>query len=118
MKICLRMGKIFCATTLILCFAASAWAASTNYDKGLATFEARDYRTAAFAWLAGDKAGDPECANALGMMFAEGHGVERDDDVAMELYIKAAKMGSAKGQYNLAMFYSRLTKEIKDQRHA
>jgi TPR repeat protein len=105
MKTRLRVREIFFAAALIFCFAASAWAASTNYEKGLAAFDGRDYRTAANAWRAGDKAGDPECTNALGMLFADGYGVGRDDDIALELYDKAAKMGNAKGQYNLAMFY-------------
>ena len=49
--------------------------------------------------------GDAEAQNELGMMYAEGRDVSKDNNTAVEWFRKAAEKGYANAQYNLGDMY-------------
>ncbi|MGD9169593.1 MAG: tetratricopeptide repeat protein, partial [Candidatus Thiodiazotropha sp.] len=53
------------------------------------------------------KQGLAEAQNALGVMYAIGNGVTRDDKIAVNWYLKAAEQGYAEAQFNLGSRYER-----------
>ena len=50
--------------------------------------------------------GDVDAQNNLGVMYAKGTGVSRDEKKAVSLYTKAAEQGLATAQYNLGSMYA------------
>lgn len=53
------------------------------------------------------ESGDSNAAYKLGRIYAEGDGVLRDYETAVEWYLMAAKMGHAKAQNNLGVRYDK-----------
>jgi len=51
------------------------------------------------------EAGDAEAQCVLGVMYANGKGVLKDDEEAVKWYRKAAVQGNAKAQFNLGIAY-------------
>ena len=80
-------------------------AAQPTIDKGFQAYRNQDYAVALtnFKPLASD--GDAYAQYVLGVMYAMGHGVTRNDDIAIELYRKSAKQGNADAQYAMGKMY-------------
>jgi uncharacterized protein len=55
---------------------------------------------------------------ALGWLFVNGHGVERDKKIAFELYLKAAEQGYANSQFNLGSMFDNGEGVAKDKMKA
>jgi len=55
------------------------------------------------------KSGDACAQNTLGFMYAQGHGVERDNSEALKWYGKAAEQGLAEAQCRLGVMYGKGT---------
>ena len=51
------------------------------------------------------KQGDAQAQTNLGLMYADGRGVRRDDAEAFKWYRQAAAQGNAEAQYNLGLMY-------------
>jgi hypothetical protein len=51
--------------------------------------------------------GDATAQNILGMMYANGQGMARDDAEAVKWWRKAAEQNNMKAQFNLGLFYNR-----------
>jgi hypothetical protein len=81
------------------CFAQTAAEGQAAYARG-------DYPAALGIWrgLAGQ--GNAGAQVRLGLMYARGHGVPRDDAEAVRLYREAAEQGDAWGETNLGYMYS------------
>lgn len=73
-------------------------AALDAFDKG-------DYSTAARFWEKLSRTGDVEAQFKLGMLYAQGLGVERDPRKAHELLLAAAEAGNPAAQYVVARDY-------------
>ena len=69
------------------------------YDRG-------DYPAALRIWTSLADLGNPTAQVRLGLMYARGHGVPRDDAEAVRWYRKAAEQGFAWGETNLGYMYS------------
>ncbi len=65
-----------------------------------------DYATAVREWRPLAEQGDARAQANLGLMYADGHGVERDDAEAVRWYLLAAEQGYAVGQFNLGFMYA------------
>ena len=52
------------------------------------------------------KQGDAQAQYNLGLMYADGRGVRRDDAEAVKWYRQAAAQGNAEAQYNLGFMYA------------
>lgn len=95
-----------------LIFSACLWLATASalgasvIDEGRAAYAAGDYATAIEKWQALIQQGQPEGAFFLGVMYAEGKGLERNHAKAFELYSQAAEKDYVPAQYNLGNQYA------------
>ncbi len=83
-----------------LCFTFS-FQALAGFDEGLTAYQKGDYATALKEWQPLAEQGDEYAQYSLGVMYANGRGVEQSDAQAVGWYRKAADQGGAKAQYNL-----------------
>ncbi|HTP35071.1 MAG TPA: tetratricopeptide repeat protein [Candidatus Acidoferrales bacterium] len=74
---------------------------------GLTAFKNKDYPRAYKEWKAAADAGQAEAQFDLGLLYAQGLGVQRDLTVAAQWYLKAAEQGNAEAQFALGQMYSR-----------
>lgn len=90
------------AFVLCLLFAANSGHAA-NYAKGLAAYGEGDYATALAEWQPLAEQGDPDGQFGLGLLYANGWGVDLNDDEALKWYGLAADQGHAEAAYNLGV---------------
>jgi len=74
---------------------------------GLAAFKNKDYQRAYREWKAAAEKGEAAAQFDLGLLYAQGLGVQRDLTVAANWYLKAADQGNAEAQFALGQMYSR-----------
>ena len=75
-------------------------------DAGLAAYRAGDYTKAIELWRPLAEKGDAEAQYRIGTLFAEGRGVQRNDETAVSWFRRAAEHGNAMAQYNLGASYA------------
>ncbi|MDA0228653.1 MAG: tetratricopeptide repeat protein [Proteobacteria bacterium] len=89
--------------TLIVAGAlGSAWA---EWDDGVAAYAAGDYATAYRQWFPHAEQGDAKAQYNLGVIYANGKGVPKNDIEAIRWYREAAAQGHAGGQFGLGSGY-------------
>jgi TPR repeat protein len=86
----------------IVCLAAPAWA---DFKAGENAHHRGDYATAMREWQPLAKQGHAVAQYNLGLLYANGHGVPKDDVQARQWYEKAAAQGHANAQVNLGSLY-------------
>jgi len=101
MNAILRTGYL--ALAIILAFAYSADAGSL--EDGLAAYARGNYAMALKSWQPHAEQGHAEAQNNLGVIYANGRGVPRDDVEAVKWYRKAGEQGNAVAQFNLGVSY-------------
>ena len=96
-------------------FMQLAWA---GFDEAVDAYDREDYKTAfrGFSLLA--EQGDARAQFNLGVMFANGQGVPKDEQQAVVWYRKAAEQGNARAQNNLGIVYSSGQGVPKDEQQA
>ncbi|MCH8921990.1 MAG: sel1 repeat family protein, partial [Planctomycetes bacterium] len=72
---------------------------------GLAGYERGDYQTALREWKAVAEEGLGVAEYWVGIMYAQGLGVDRDDAEAVKWYRLAAEQGYAEAQFGLGLMY-------------
>jgi hypothetical protein len=77
--------------------------AATPEDEASESLERKDYATALALFEPLAKSGDPYAQNSLGTMYAQGEGVQQDDQTAVYWFSQAAAQGHGEAQWNLAM---------------
>jgi len=90
------------AAVVLVSFAALA---QTEFSAGLEAYRRGDYTTALQQWLPLAEAGSAEAQFNLGLIYANGRGVDPDVATAAGWYERAARQGFARAQYNLASLY-------------
>ena len=73
---------------------------------GLAAYNANDYAKALSSWTKAAGQGNAMAQNNLGVMYANGTGVTKDDKQAVYWYRKAADQEHSDAQFNLANMYA------------
>ena len=101
MKAILRTGLR--ALTIMLALAYSANAASL--EDGLAAYVQGNFAMALKLWQPHAEQGHAEAQNNLGVIYANGRGVPRDDVEAVKWWRKAGEQGNAVAQFNLGVSY-------------
>ncbi len=91
------------ALAIMLAFAFSANAGSL--EDGLAAYLRGNYAMALKFWQPHAEQGHAEAQNNLGVIYANGRGVPRDDVEAVKWYRKAGEQGNAVAQFNLGVSY-------------
>jgi uncharacterized protein len=86
----------------IVCLAASAWA---DFKAGVDAYQRGDYATALREWQPLAEQGQALAQYNLGLLYANGQGVSKDDAQAQQWYEKAAAQGHADAQVNLGILY-------------
>ena len=86
----------------IVCLAAPAWA---DFKAGADASQRGDYATALREWQPLAKQGQALAQYNLGLLYANGQGVSKDDAQAQQWYEKAAAQGHADAQVNLGILY-------------
>ncbi|MUK41517.1 hypothetical protein GNP61_08070 [Aliivibrio fischeri] len=91
---------------------------SADYQKGLEAYNEGNFKIsyAKFSSLAGQ--GNASAQYNLGVMYANGKGVTKDDKQAVNWYRKAAEQGYAFAQYNLGVMYANGKGVTKDDKQA
>lgn len=75
---------------------------SADFAKGVAAFDAGDFKAAREFWEPLAEDGDVEATRNLAQLYRLGLGVEKDDAAAFALYKVAAEQGNADAQVNTA----------------
>lgn len=95
---------------LLCAFALAAFAAPqasfADFARGRAAYEKKNYKLALTELEPEVKRGNAPSMYLVGMLYAEGKGVKRDDKRAFELFEKAAQGGQPGAQGMLAMFHA------------
>ena len=86
----------------IVCLAAPAWA---DFKAGESAYHRGDYATALREWQPLAKQGHAAAQYNLGLLYANGQGVKKDDAEARQWYEKAAVQGHAAAQVNLGSLF-------------
>ena len=86
----------------LVCLATPAW---SDYKAGVDAYKRSDYATALREWQPLAKLGHAVAQYNLGLLYANGQGVPKDDAQARQWYEKAAVQGHADAQVNLGSLY-------------
>ena len=86
----------------VVCLTTPAWA---DFKAGEKAYQRNDYATALREWQPLAKQGQAAAQYQLGLLYANGQGVPKDDVRARQWYEKAASQGHALAQVNLASLY-------------
>ena len=92
------MKRLVLAFALLLTASGSA---SAGFDDALAAYRKGDFHTAMDEWATLAKAGDVAAQTNIGEMFLRGEGVDRDREVAIYWFRKAAGHDFAEAEYRL-----------------
>lgn len=90
---------------LLLPIAVLAQSAEECYKKGVEFNDKKEYVQAAEWYLKAANQGHAKAQNNLGALYAQGHGVEKNQAKAIEWYTKSASQGYVYAQNNLAFIY-------------
>lgn len=82
---------------------AGACAKGDPVVRAKAAFDAGDFKTALVLAQPAAQAGDPKAQVILGLLFADGKGVDADAATAVAWFRRAAEQGYASGQYDMGM---------------
>jgi hypothetical protein len=93
------------AWVVALAIAFAGCAVARTPEDGQVAYDRRDYATALRIWTELADQGSATAQVRLGLMYARGHGVTRDDEAAVRWYRKAADQGYAWGETNLGYMY-------------
>ena len=75
----------------------------SNYSLGVKAYTEGEFRRAFDAWSLGAYEGNAEAQYNLGVLYLEGHGVERNIEQAREWFMRAAEKSHVEAQYNLGV---------------
>jgi TPR repeat protein len=89
-------------TLSIVSISAPAWA---DFKAGEKAYQRNDYATALREWQPLAKQGQAAAQYHLGLLYANGQGVQKDDAQARQWYEKAANQGHTLAQLNLGSLY-------------
>lgn len=92
--------------SVALAAAVSTNALAQTVDEAVAAYEERDFAKAVAIAKPLAERGDAAAQALLGTLYAEGRGVEQNDETAFSWFQKAADKGDAQAQYNVGASYA------------
>jgi len=99
----MKTARAFCVVTVLLTVAAPVAHAEIETARDL--LEAGEYADAMRELRLAAEAGNAEAEELIGVMYALGLGVARDDVRALEWYLRAAMKGHAGAQSGVGWYY-------------
>ncbi len=103
--------KILIVTAFLTAFGGVTYA---DFSDGYDAYNKSDYKTALKEWQPLADQGNALAQALLGLMYAKGEGVLKDDKQAVKWYQKAADQGNAFAQFNLGWMYASGEGVLKD----
>jgi len=100
----MKTARAFCVVTVLL-LTVAAPAAQAEIETARDLLEAGEYADAMRELLPAAGAGNAEAEELIGVMYALGLGVARDDVRALEWYLRAAMKGHAGAQSGVGWYY-------------
>lgn len=100
----MRKFLIVSLATASLVFTSLCWGA--DFAKGQNAYNSADYETALTEWLALAENGHAESQFGMGLLYANGFGVDLDDAQALKWYSLAAEQGHAEAMCNIAIMHA------------
>ena len=94
---------IAAAALTLLTAGAPALAQDKSFTDGMIAYEQQNFVEALNIWRPLADAGDAKAAYNIGALYFEGKGVERDPNLALEFWRKAAEAENVDAQHNLAL---------------
>jgi uncharacterized protein len=92
---------------VILVVACATVAAADFYEDAYSAYQRGDYALAARLFRSLAEQGNAMAQASLGVMYANGQGVQQDDHQAAKWYRKAAEQGMARAQFNVGVMYDK-----------
>jgi len=80
--------------------------ANADVEAGVAAYQRGDFAAALAEFSDAARQNDPLALNVLGIMYAEGRAIERNDKLAVDLFFKAQALGSLEAGANLGRMYA------------
>jgi TPR repeat protein len=101
------MTRVISCLLLLCSLAPGAWAvdAPGDFGVGLTAYKKGDFAGALAQWRPLAEQGNAAARHNLGVMYAEGRGVARDDAQAVHWFRLAAEQGDAQARLSLANMY-------------
>jgi TPR repeat protein len=112
---CHLNSRVILGSVAILLSVPAAWC---DVAAGMQAFRNKDYQKAFHEWKVSADAGQAEAQFDLGLLYAQGLGVQRDLTVAASWYRKSAEQGNAEAEFALGQMYSRGWGVPRDQSDA
>lgn len=97
------MGRNLPRTLTLLLLLTSSNSIAADYAKGFTAYSEGDYATALSEWQPLAEEGDRDGQFGLGLLYANGWGVDLNDEQALKWYGLAAAQGHAEAAYNLGV---------------
>jgi len=95
------MARIAAIALALLCNRAGA-----DVEAGIAAYQRGDFAAALAEFSDAARQNDPLALNVLGIMYAEGRAVARNDKLAADYFFKAQALGSLEAGANLGRMYA------------
>lgn len=92
-------------SAIVAAFLAGASPAGADVEDGRDLMEAGRFEEAMEAFLPAARSGNADAEELIGVMYALGLGVERDDERAFEWYLRAAMKGHPGAQSGVGWYY-------------
>lgn len=100
----MRIFHLVILVAIALMLPAASW--SEDFAKGEQAYFSGDYQTAMTEWQPLAEAGQMEGQYGMGLLYANGFGVDMNDEQALKWYGLAADQGHAGAQCNLAVMHA------------
>lgn len=99
------MKSLFTGLSLSIGLLMTSGAAFADLERARDLMDAKDYQAAMQELLPAARSGNAEAEELIGIMYALGLGVERDDIRAFEWYLRASLKGHAGAQSGIGWYY-------------
>ena len=99
------MAKIILLVTLVFITLAPPASANSRLEKARDLMEANQFKEAREALLPLARSGNADAEELIGVMYALGLGVERDDVRAFEWYLRSSMKGHPGAQSGIGWYY-------------
>lgn len=99
------MKSLFTGLSLSIGLLVTSGAAFADLERARDLMDAKDYQAAMQELLPAARSGNAEAEELIGIMYALGLGVERDDIRAFEWYLRASLKGHAGAQSGIGWYY-------------
>lgn len=100
------MRKFHTYTVAIFFLLVAALGHGADFAKGQKAYNSGDYDTAHAEWLALANDGNADGQYGMGLLYANGFGVDMIDAEALKWYSLAAEQGHAEAMYNIAVMHA------------